>query len=534
MRTKYTAVLMMLFCFTISVTAQQKLTKMSKSIDVSKDVKIDLNTSYVQIEIDTWNKNTLEIEAYIEGEKLSKEELEEALKRWNLKVEGSGDYVKIASEGGLHSSWEDLGDIRIELESLEALKALEVLGEIDLQDLPEMPAMPAMPELPALARFEMPEMPEMPELPELPELPEGITNVSFDTEAYNKDGEAYLEKWSKEYEKKFGKEYQERMKEWGRAMAKVDFSDYEKRMEKWGEKFGKKFEKQFGEDYAKKMEAWGEEFGKQFDEKWAKEMEVWGERFGQEMERRGEEIERRMELREKRMEEREQEIERRQEVMEERLHEREKMQEARRERISKRFELRTDKVKKTIKIKMPKKAKLNLNVRHGELKMASVINNLKGNISHAAFVANHIDGSETSINVAYSPVDITTWSLGELNLKYVKDAQVEIVERLVLNSNSSDIVLGTVNNNAIIDGSFGELTIAKVADTFNNMNIILENSEALVALPKADYTVYFKGKRSKLNNELTTQKTIENFPNDKNSGKSIVINSKFSDVVLKE
>ncbi len=527
MRTKYTTVIIMLFCFTLSVAAQQKLTKMSKSIDVSKEVKIDLNTSYVQIEVDTWNKNTLEIEAYIEGEKLSKEELEEALKRWNLKVEGSGDYVKISSEGGIHSSWEDLGEVRIELaESLEALEALEVLKELDLKDLPEMPTMPAMPEFPALARVEMPEMPEMPELPELPELPEGITNVSFDTEAYKKDGEAYLEKWSKEYEKKFGKEYQERMKAWGRAMAEVDFSDYEKRMEKWGEKFGKKFEKQFGEDYAKKMEEWGEEFGKRFDEKWAKDMEVWGERFGREMEKRGKEIE-------KRMAEREKEMEKRQVQMERRLREREKVQEERRASLARRFELRSDKVKKTIKIKMPKKAKLNLNVRHGELKMASVINNLRGDISHAAFVANHIDGSETSINVAYSPVDITTWSLGELNLKYVKDAQVETVERMVLNSNSSDIILGTINNNAIIDGSFGELTIAKVADTFNNMNIILENSEALIALPKSDYTVYFKGKRSKLNNELTTQKTLENFPNDKNSGKSIVINSKFSDVVLK-
>ncbi len=524
MRTKYTAVLIMLFCFTWSVTAQQKLTKLSKSIDVSKDVKIDLNTNYVQIEIDTWNKNTLEIEAYIEGEKLSKEELEEALKHWNLKVEGSGDYVKIASEGGLHSSWEDLGNISIELESLEALKALEVLGEINLQDLPEMPEMP---ELPALAKFEMPEMPEMPELPELPELPKGVKNVSFDTEAYKKDGEAYLEKWSKEYEQKFGKEYQDKMKEWGRAMAKVDFSDYEKRMEEWGEKFGKKFEKEYGEGYAKKMEAWGEEFGKRFDEKWAKKMEVWGERYGKEMEKRGKEIEKRMAQREK-------ELDKRHEELEKRIHEREKAHEERRASRIKRFELRGDKVKKTIKIKMPKKARLNLNVRHGELKMASVINNLKGDISYAALVADHIDGSETSINVAYSPVDITTWSLGELNLKYVKDAQVENVERMVLNSNSSDIILGTINTNAIIDGSFGELTIAKIADTFNNMNIVLENSEALIALPQSDYTVYFKGNRSKLNNEYTSQKTIENFPLDKNSGKSIVINSKFSDVVLKQ
>ncbi|WP_299334792.1 hypothetical protein [uncultured Psychroserpens sp.] len=526
MKTKFKIVMLMFCCITMSVTAQQKLTKLSQRVDVTKDVNIDLNTSYVQIEIDTWNKNTLEIEAYIEGEKLSKEELQEALKHWNVKVTGSGDYVKISSEG--HSgSWEDLGNLHVNLESLKALEALEVLGELEFPEMPEMPELPEMPEMPEMANLQVPEMPE---LPELPELPEGISNVSFDTEAYKKDGEAYLERWSKDYEKKYGKEYKERMKTWGREMAKVDFSDYEKRMEAWGERFGKNF----GEDYGKKMEAWGEEFGKRFDKEWAKKMEVWGEKYGKEMELRGKEIEKRMALREK-------EMEKRAEIMEKRLEARhkahEKRQEAhdhRRESLARRLEMRGDNLKRTIKIKMPKKAKLNMNVRHGELKMSSVINNLKADISHATLVANHIDGSETSINVSYSPVDIVRWSVGELNLKYVEDAQIETVERLVLNSNSSDIILRNLTNNAIIDGSFGDLVISNIADTFSNLNIILENSEAVISLPKTDYSVYFKGNRSRLNDQLTSQKTIENYPNDRNSGKTIVLNAKYSDVVLKD
>ena len=78
MKTTYKLITLLFFCFAISVSAQGKLTKISKTIDVTRDVEIDLNTSYVQIEIDTWNKNTLEIEAYIEGEKLSKDELQKA------------------------------------------------------------------------------------------------------------------------------------------------------------------------------------------------------------------------------------------------------------------------------------------------------------------------------------------------------------------------------------------------------------------------------------------------------------------------
>ncbi|MEH6535844.1 MAG: hypothetical protein V7719_05580 [Psychroserpens sp.] len=530
MKKIYTTVVLLFFCFTVSVSAQQKLTKVSKKIDVTKDVTIDLNTSYVQIEIDTWNKKTLEIEAYIEGEKLSKEELQEALEDWGLRVEGSGDNVKITSEGS-HGSWDSLDDLHIDLESLEAL---DVLKDLDLGDLPEMPEMPELPEMPEMGNFEMPEMPE------LPELPDGITNMSFDTEAYKKDGETYLENWSKDYPSKDRK----KMKEWGREMAKVDFSAYEKRMEAWGEKFG--------EEYGKKMEAWGEEFEKRFDGQWSEKMEVWGEKYGKQMEERTKDMEKRMgerenhmekrtkdmekrlAEREKHMEKRSKEMEKREEKlaerMEERLEERLEEHEKRREVLVKRLDVRNHKVKRVIKIKMPKGAKLNMNVRHGELKMSSVIYNLKADISHATLVANHIDGSETSINVSYSPVEVTTWSNGELNLKYVEAAHLNTVGSLRLNSNSSDLLISDLTGNAIIDGTFGDLSISNIADSFTNLNVILENSEAIITLPTSNYSVYFKGNRSRLNNKITAQRTIES---GQTMGKTIVLNAKFSDVFLK-
>ena len=517
MKTNYINLILLFFCFTLGVSAQEQLTKLSEKIDVTKDVNIDLNTSYVQIEIDTWNKNTLEIEAYIEGEKLSKEELQEALKVWNLKVEGSGDYVKISSEGS-HSSWNNLNSLNLNLEDLhldlESLKELENL-HIVLDNMPEIPEMPELPELPETAHVKMPKAPKM---PKIPELPKGVTNVSFDTEAYEKDGEAYLNKWSEEFAEKYGKEYEEKMKAWGRAMAKVDFSGYEKAMEEWGERFG--------EEYGRKMEAWGKEFEERFDGEWAEKMEAWGEKYGKEMEERARIMEERMKSREKSMEVRAKALEKRHEA-------RAKAMEKRNESRSKVMHLRGSNVKKTIKIRMPKKAKLNLNVRHGELKMSSVINNLKADISHGILIANHIDGSETSINVSYSPIDITTWSLGELNIKYVEDAHIQTVGSLMLNSISSDIVLSNLLNNAIIDGSFGDLTISNIEDSFSNLNIILENSDALITLPENDYSVFFKGNRSKLNDVMTSKKTIENYPNGKTNVKTIVLNAKYSDVILR-
>lgn len=494
--------LMFLLLATTSVMAQ-KLTKLSKSVNVSSDVTINLNTSHTNIEVDTWNKDVIEIEAYIDGEKVSKEDLQKALEGWNVNVSGSGKEVTIESKGS-QSSWSNDFD----LSGLDALKDLQ----FSLADLPEMPELPMIPQLPA-----MPEMPAMPAMPELPDLPEGIGNVNFDYDAYKKDGEAYIERWSKEFETKYGKEYREKMKAWGRKFGKADFEAYSKKMEKWGEEYAKQFEGKFGKEYEAKMEAWGEEFGEKWEKEYGPKMEAWGEKFGKEMEERA----KAMEERGKAMEERQKSLADRQKALAERE-----------EHLAKSLESKINtKVKKTIKIKMPKKAKLQMNVRHGELKFASVITNMKGAISHGTFTANDIDGSQTSINVSYSPVLIANWNSGELKLNYVENAMIHKVNRMVLGATSSNVIVNNLAGNAVIDGSFGALQIGNILDTFNNLNIILENSEALLTLPKTNYNFQYKGSRSKLKHPKNKNTAATTFSTgDMMSGKTIVVNAKFSEV----
>ena len=522
MKTLQIKLILLLFAFTIGSVAQQKLNKISKSINVDKDVTIDLNTSYVQIEVDTWNKNVIEIEAYIDSKKLSGDALKKALEDWDITVEGSGDYVSITSNR-LRNSWDNFEIAGFDPGAFDALKELE----FELADLPEMPEMPEMFELPELPEMNFPEMPEM---PELPELPEGVHDVNFDYDAYKKDGEKYLEKWSKEYEAKYGKEYKEKMKAWAKEFAKVDFKSYEADMEKWGEEFGKKF----GKEYEVKMEAWS----KKFDEKWGKDfekkMEAWQEKHGKRLEEQAAVLEQRLEERERRVEERQEEQVERQEAMAKRLEERARVLEDRSKALERTIENRSSNVKKVIKIKMPKGAKLKMNVRHGELKFSSVINNLKANVSHSTLVADHIDGSETSINVSYSPVLINTWSLGELKLNYVDKAEIKNVERLVLNSNSSNININSLSGNAVIDGSFGDLSIQNILESFNNLNIILENSDALVTLPKTNHNFQYKGSRSRFSHpEKKTRDNVSTFStNNLSSNKTIVVNAKFSNIVM--
>jgi len=486
----------------ISTMAQQKLEKISQSIHVNQDAIIHLNTSHTNIEIETWNKDVIEIEAYIESAVLSKEELQKAFNAWQVKVDGSKQVVTIATEESL-SSWSNEGIALFDESSLEALKELE----FKLADLPVMPLVEGL--------MESLQIKDMPKMPNLPDLPDGMNNFNFDYEKYQEEGEDYLEKWSKEYENKYGKEYSDKMENWAKNFDDKDWKAYEKKMEAWGEKFGKDFEKQFGSKFEKDMEAWGEEFGKNFEKK----MEAWGENlekaieesdFEENMEAWGEALGKRIE----------ESIER--SFGEDSKHDTD-------EDLFSNSKKSNLKVKKTIKIKMPKKAKLKMNVRHGELILASVMHNVKADISHSNLTANTIDGSQTSINVSYSPVQITNWNAGELKLNYVDQARVTSATSLVLSANSSNVTIKNIVSNAVIDGSFGDLIIGNISNDFKNINLVLENSEANVKLPQGDYNLFYKGTKSLYNNESASSKTINS-----DSNKTIVINAKYSNVVVKK
>lgn len=533
----------LILCFiTTYGFAQKKLTKTSQSIKVNKDAVVDLNTNYVEIEIDTWNKDVVEVEAYIESEKLSDEELKEALKVWNLKVDGSKDKVIISSNGGKSYHYPNDDRYALLLKNLEYnLADIPELPEINLPELPNMIVLGDMPELP--------NMPDIPMFPKLPELPEGVTTINFDYERYQSEGEAYLSKWSKKYERKGGKELQKKMEDWARKFAE---SGYQEKMERWGEEYSKRFEgkwakdmekwgEQFGDEYAKDMEEWAEKFSKQFGEEWEAKMEAWGERFEKQMEKQSKELEKqvarskRLKALKKREAKRSEELVKRSEERRKRLEEKKAALNTRKAAmLSRRYESGSNnKVRKIIKIKIPKKAKLNMNVRHGELKIASEINSIRGDISHSFLVAERINGSNTSINVSYSPVVINNWDLGALNLNFVDKAQIKTVKNVMLVSKSSNVTIEDLSDTAIINGSFGDLTLSKLSESFKNLNLVLENSDALINLPKAiDYNMYFTGNRSKYNNKPTVQKTVRNYPENQTSNRTIIVNAKFSNVIM--
>ncbi|MGZ0016340.1 hypothetical protein [Yeosuana sp. AK3] len=496
-----------------NLSAQEKMNKVTQSIKVDKEVTIDLNTSYCNIVFDTWNKNTVEVEAYIEGDNLSKEELQDALKSWNVNVEASNNLIAITSKGNTPSAWA----YKYKEGDENSLNAVLRELKFELADLPE-PHFDFNFEMP-----EIPEIPEIPEMPELPELPEGIANSHFDYDAYKKDGEAYMKQWSENFESKYGKDYAKKMEAWGEKFGREWNEKYGQEMAKWGEKFGKEWE----EKYGKRMEEWSESFAKQMEEK--------AKRFEQINKRSEEILMKREEARQKQGEVRENQ---REEILKHReklYNERAKLADERRVEIEKMVNNKVNtKVKKTIKIKMPKNTKLKVNVRHGELEFASNIDNLKADLSYTKFTANSINGSQTSINASYSQFFVTHWKSGNLNLNYVKNAEINNADKLMLTSNASNIFIKNLMNSAIINGSIGDLKILKIDDAFTNLNMTIENCNAVIALPKVDHNLVYKGNKSKFSHPKKNNKeTIFNFTTgDLTSSKNIVVNAKYSSVVM--
>jgi len=569
---KHKIILLALILMTGSMWAQSQREKLKERFDVSKDVTIDVDTRYVDVVFETWNKNEVSVEAYVEGEGISRVDLNAAANSWELSVSGDRDEIVIRSEDSFDADWEDLN---IDLGNLEEV----IAGSISIVE-------PIMKDLvgPLIEGFTDTELPA--------EFYKELEKIEFDHKAYEREGRAYLKRYEKEVEKSFGPEFDEAIAKWEKELEDKledgdlsfigNFADipqwpfgdsksihfntdeYEKDkkayvkklnkkyntnvsvkevdrwledLEEWGEEFGERMS-EWGENFGENFEIWGEEFGKSmgkwgenFGENLEKAFEDWGESFGKDMEKWGEDLGRKME---KWAEEHEADFER---LKEEDEH------------GNKRTHIRLNhdsdnggsKVKRKIIVKMPKDAELDLDVRYGKVKVADVYNP-RIKIAHGSLAAVTIDGGETSIDASYSPVRVNSWKEGSLTTNHVKECVLNTVGNIVLNSSSSNVIINALNGSGIISGSFGQLSISKIGADFGNLNAILENSEMVLELPATAFNFSYNGDRNDIfiPNKLETKSTktgnteiINGYHRSRNTPNLITISAKYSDVVLK-
>jgi len=117
---KHKIILLALILMTGSMWAQSQREKLKERFDVNKDVTIDVDTRYVDVVFETWNKNEVSVEAYVEGEGISRVDLNAAANSWELSVSGDRDEIVIRSEDSFDADWEDLN---IDLGNLEEVIA---------------------------------------------------------------------------------------------------------------------------------------------------------------------------------------------------------------------------------------------------------------------------------------------------------------------------------------------------------------------------------------------------------------------------
>jgi hypothetical protein len=79
--------------------AQKFDKKFTENFTTNKDVEVTINASNTDINVTTWDKNEVQIEAFIEIEGISKEEAEKYFKNWEFEALGNKKKVQITSKG---------------------------------------------------------------------------------------------------------------------------------------------------------------------------------------------------------------------------------------------------------------------------------------------------------------------------------------------------------------------------------------------------------------------------------------------------
>src|SRR5690606_11982282 len=336
---------------------------------------------------------------------------------------------------------------------------------------------------PIMSEMVAPMMENLAKHPPLPpDFASKMGNLNFDYEAYQKDGEKYIKKWEAQIEKNFGKDFEVSMEKWA--------EQFEKNAKVWEKNVETKMELN-GENFEKAMEAWGEKFGAQ--------MEAWGENFAKQFEG--------MEGSENLMNVKP-----------------------------------GTKANRNIKVKMPAGARLELDVRHGDVKLGQRTSNLKANLSHSSLTGNIVEGQNTDVKVSYSPVNIAQWNYGILNAGYGQKIAINKAKSIKLISNSSDVNINEIGETAILSGSFGSLKVGKLSPDFKNLDITVKNSDLNLSLPQTALNFNYNGTQSNIEYpKATTIKSSISYDNqllngyyqNASSNRNISINATFSNIIIK-
>ncbi|WP_299261367.1 hypothetical protein [uncultured Aquimarina sp.] len=452
---KLNLITLSLVCFS-GVYAQNRQDKLSEKFVVNKDVTVHLNTSHTEVVFETWNKNSVEIEAYIEGDDITEDNKERLLQNWRIEALGNSREITINSITG--NFWS--GNVSA--------------ANTKNADLPEFRRLE-----PVISDMLRPILKNIKNNPMPSALSENLASMNFDTNKFKENEEKYIQQWGDQIKEKFGDNYESVVKNWTKELSKNTSqiqSNGSITTQDWA-----------GEEFARRMQAWASQFSGDLEITQTNGSNVTVFRYSSRMSNSGS-------------------------------------------------------INRIVKVRLPKEALLKLNIRHGNVKLAEKTTNMIASLSHTSLEANVIDGDRTFIRTSYSPVVIKQWNNGRLAVNYVKNCRIQNAKNLRINSDSSNIFIQELEENAAISGSFGAITVANLSESFSTLDLAIENSDFKLNLPETAFNIAYSGVQSR----ISVPKTIEanarrNFGNvfvngfnkTRDTDKVITINAKYSDIILK-
>jgi len=477
MKTYKYKIVSVLLLLAISVQAQKFDKKITEKFKVNSDVIIEISANNTDVDIETWNKNEVSVEAVMEVEGVTEEEANKILKNWNFEALANKRKVEITS---LSDDFEFNFDFDFDFPDIE-------IHEID------MPNLSALSELSALSGLsELSVLAELPEMPELPEME--IDGIDFDYEMYKKDS-SYL----KSYKAKVAKQVEKfKNSDWKKKLDSVRNSDeYKKNMAEF---------KKATKEIANEMKELNN--SKEF-----KNMMIESKRVAEEVRR--EMLQNKSEFKEQVKEAKEASKMAKEMIKKMKL---EGKFDSIKHGENVYFHYSNDKnskikIRKYFKIKVPKNATFDLNVRHGKLNVPNSTTKMSANLSYGNFIGGVFEG-DNELKFSNSPVLINTINSGNITLKDVPNATFGTFSNANLFSNSSDVVIEVVGNDVALSQKFGSLEVLEIMPEFNNLNVILDYAKGTLNLSDASFNYNLNGKKSTIFIKDVLNKTN----NSKNNG----------------
>ncbi|MDX1334039.1 MAG: hypothetical protein R3252_13500, partial [Robiginitalea sp.] len=138
-----------------SASLGQEAKSYKESFKVKPDVVVELNTSYADIEFETWNRNEVEVEATVELEGATAEEAAAYFGREGVEILGNSSEVKVRTQA---ERWEFHfdHDMDFNFEDFDVvvpeIPDVAPLVEEIMEQIPEMVSMPPMPPMPPMPK----------------------------------------------------------------------------------------------------------------------------------------------------------------------------------------------------------------------------------------------------------------------------------------------------------------------------------------------------------------------------------------------